>query len=181
MFLRKKTTPEAIPRDSSKGYMYPKCYIWHTFSEKRSKSKKLTKSTFNKCVLLRISVRIQCPIPNCPKSHIRHKKKIKNLNNKITIHEQTFKIAVSNTCNKSVDFWGIAVLNQSRPLPRDLCFVEKCQFLSKNEVFPTTSFLHKMCHFCEIFSEGCLPTKEDWFVSSTLMHYINYLVNYWSK
>ena len=44
-----------------------------------SKSEKLAKSTFNKWVLLRISVRIRCPIPNCPKSHIRHKNKIKNL------------------------------------------------------------------------------------------------------
>ena len=43
-----------------------------------SKFEKFAKSTFNKWVLLRISVRIRCPIPNCPKSHIRHKKKIKN-------------------------------------------------------------------------------------------------------
>ena len=46
--------------------------------ENKSKSKKLAKSRFNKWVLLRISVRIRCPIPNCPKSHIRHTKKQKN-------------------------------------------------------------------------------------------------------
>ena len=43
-------------------------------ARKTPKSKKSTKSTFNKWVLLRISVRIRCPIPNCPKSHIRHNK-----------------------------------------------------------------------------------------------------------
>ena len=50
--------------------------LTHTFARKTPKSNKSTKSTFNKWVLLRISVRIRCAIPNCPKSHIRHKKKM---------------------------------------------------------------------------------------------------------
>ena len=79
MFLRKKNRRRPFPGTRARVICTRNATFDTRLVKKRSKSKKLTKSTFNKCVLLRISVRIQCPIPNCPKSHIRHNKKIKNL------------------------------------------------------------------------------------------------------
>ena len=74
MFLRKNKRRRPFPGTRARVICTRNATFDTRLVKKMSKSKKLTKSTFNKCVLLRISVRIRCPIPNCPKSHIRHKK-----------------------------------------------------------------------------------------------------------